>query len=278
MGIGSKVLRGLACLVSVALALPLQALTSEVVRQPHIRASLVSQADSLQPGSATRVGLLLQPDEHWHVYWRNPGDSGMPPSLQWQLPAGVEAGAIEWPFPEQIPVQHLMNFGYSDDVLLPVPLAVAGSVKGDTAVLSLRASWLVCRETCVPGTAQLRLSLPLSAAPAGLDAERAALFERALARQPRPLPLLGASAEVGSDTVAIDVFAAEPVFRQAQRLEFIPATEGLVEYGQAAQLRWRDNLVQIRQARSLTYTGLPQAVEGLLIVDRQQAWRVSFTP
>ncbi|TQV84690.1 hypothetical protein FKG94_03980 [Exilibacterium tricleocarpae] len=270
--------RWMGWLAIACLSLPLQALTTEPVRQPHIRASLVSEVDSLIPGGTVTVGLLLQPDPDWHVYWRNPGDSGMPPRLNWDTPAGIDMGAIQWPFPQPIPVQHLMNFGYHDQVLLPVAVRVAESVPAGPVSLVAQASWLVCKETCVPGSARLELTLPVRAGAAVVDAQVAPLFRRARERQPQPLGLLGASAVAGGEAIAIDIYATQPVFDGAQRVEFIPATEDLVEYGEPAKLRWKKNRLSIEQPRALTFTRLPDSVEGLLVVDRRRAWLVKFKP
>ncbi len=68
------------------------------------------------------VALRLSMEKGWHTYWRNPGDSGLPTTLEWKLPAGVEAGPIEWPAPHVLPAGPLVNYGYDGEVLLLVEL------------------------------------------------------------------------------------------------------------------------------------------------------------
>ena len=95
--------------------------------------------------------MHFQLDPGWHIYWINPGDSGQPPVLRWQLPPGFIAGEIRWPFPDKLRNSQLADYGYKDDVALLAPLQVPqGLREGDRAEIGLQASWLVCREVCIP--------------------------------------------------------------------------------------------------------------------------------
>jgi hypothetical protein len=84
----------------------------------YVQAELVSEVRTVQPGMPFWVGLRLQITPGWHVYWQNPGDSGERVRLTWQLPPGVTAGELQWPYPQRFPVGPLMNFGYENQVLL----------------------------------------------------------------------------------------------------------------------------------------------------------------
>ncbi|MEG2631009.1 MAG: protein-disulfide reductase DsbD family protein, partial [Comamonas sp.] len=98
---------------------------SAVVTTPRVRAELVAHApDGVTPGQPLWLGLRITHQPEWHTYWKNAGDSGLPTQLQWQLPAGLEAGEIDWPLPEAIRVGPLVNYGYEGELLLPVPFKV----------------------------------------------------------------------------------------------------------------------------------------------------------
>ncbi len=77
------------------------------------------------PGQPLWLGLQITHQPDWHTYWKNPGDSGLPTELTWQLPAGLDAGDIAWPVPHKIAIGTLANYGYEGTVLLPVPVTVA---------------------------------------------------------------------------------------------------------------------------------------------------------
>jgi len=178
--------RCLAALLIAACALPVGA---EIVRTPHVTAELVAEKTSVRPGADIRIGLKLQHIPHWHTYWRNPGDSGLPTTLEWTLPAGSRVGAIEWPAPQRLPLGPLVNYGYEGELLLPMVFtAPADARPGETLELAARATWLVCKDVCIPETGLLSLKLPVVAAgTAAMATSEAPLFERATSDLAAPL-------------------------------------------------------------------------------------------
>ena len=133
------------------------------VRTDHVTAELVADRTALVPGTTATIALRLAIDRGWHTYWRNPGESGLPTTLAWRLPPGFAAGDIVWPAPKALPAGPLMNYGYEGEVLHLVPLTVPASASvGEKATLNARADWLVCKETCVPESADLSLELPVA--------------------------------------------------------------------------------------------------------------------
>jgi thiol:disulfide interchange protein DsbD len=132
------------------------------VKTEHVEAELVAARTAVVPGEPLTVALRLKIEDGWHTYWRNPGDSGLPTTLAWTLPAGVAAGPIEWPAPHALPAGPLVNYGYEGDALHLVELTPSGTLaEGETVVLRARADWLVCRELCIPEGADLTLELPV---------------------------------------------------------------------------------------------------------------------
>ncbi|RYF56720.1 MAG: protein-disulfide reductase, partial [Comamonadaceae bacterium] len=139
---------------------------SSTVTTPHVQAELVAQApDGIGPGKPLWLGLVITHQPDWHTYWKNPGDSGLPTQMEWQLPAGIDAGEIAWPVPKKIPIGHLANYGYEGTVLLPVPMQVTGAFApgplAREATFTLRASWLVCRKECIPEEGTFTLQVPI---------------------------------------------------------------------------------------------------------------------
>jgi thiol:disulfide interchange protein DsbD len=155
----------------------------------HLKVQLISDSDWVQPGRPLLVGLRFEMEKQWHIYWRNPGDSGEPPQVQWKLPAGFQAGEVQWPAPERLGSGSVIDYGYQESVLLPVEIQTPGTplAAGSTLTLSAQVSWLVCKDICVPGQAELTLSLPVRMAPAPVSASHA-LFQEAGSRLPEPMP------------------------------------------------------------------------------------------
>ena len=132
------------------------------VKTPHVEAEIISRHNAVQPGQPIEAALRLKIIDHWHTYWRNPGDSGLPTKLTWSLPAGITASPIEWPYPKRLPLGPLMNFGYDGEVLHLVTLQTSTGLKtGQNVTLNAKAEWLVCSDVCIPESADLSISLPI---------------------------------------------------------------------------------------------------------------------
>ena len=147
-----------------------------------VTASLVAETTAVEAGKPFTVGLYLKMAPGWHTYWRDPGDSGFATSIQWDLPPGFHSGEIQWPAPEKKtePGGLKVNI-YEDEVLLLVEITPPARIAAEKITLRCKAGWLACKESCVPGNAELALELPVAsnAAPANRE-----LFENYRARIP----------------------------------------------------------------------------------------------
>ena len=180
-------MRALAALLAIfclGLAAPAQA---QAVDTGHLEAQLITQDQGAAPGATVMVGLRQKIDSGWHTYWRNPGDSGAATSIAWTLPPGWSAGDIVWPAPDRLPLGPLVNYGFSDEVILPVPLKVPANARpGQTYRLTAAVSFLVCSDICIPEDAVLNLDVPVVAAPTAPDPQWGAKIAMAVANAPKP--------------------------------------------------------------------------------------------
>ena len=219
-------------------AAPLLALasTTAVVTTPQVRAELVAHApDGVVPGKPLWLGLKIEHAPHWHTYWKNPGDSGLPTTLQWTLPAGFTAADIEWPTPGRLPIGPLMNFGYEGTLLLPVAVTVPANFTGQQLDVKLRADWLVCKDVCIPEGGDFVLQLPAQAATAG----HGALFASTRAALPQAVPGAKATAAVEGPDLVVRI-AGLPAAWQGKTLGFLPETTGVIQNAAVPQTQWAD--------------------------------------
>ncbi len=191
----------------------------------HARVSLLAEDRALVPGSRQWLGLHFRLDPGWHIYWNGRNDTGYPPALRLDLPAGVHAGELLWP----APVRHVSEGGildhvYEGDVVLLVPLTVDAGIKSeDRITIRGRAEWLVCRGACVPESTRVSIVLPLAGAAdpeGGSPGESARLFAESRARLPQPLRISDSPAEFRWTGNTLEVRAAG-----ATRVLFFPAEE-----------------------------------------------------
>lgn len=159
------------------------------VTAPHTRIELVAEQSRVVPGRTIHLGLRFQMEKGWHIYWVNPGDSGEPPHVQWKIPAGFQAGAIEWPAPQRLLAPSIVDYGYQNEVLLMAPLRVPENLKqGAIVTIAANVNWLVCREICIPAKAQVELTLPIGGATEVPTSPEEALFSKARKTLPVPAP------------------------------------------------------------------------------------------
>ncbi len=156
---------------------------------PKVQASFIAEHGAVTPGGKVTVALRELIRENWHTYWVNPGDSGAPTIINWQLPEGWTAAAPQFPYPERIPVGPLMNFGYENEVVLLSEItAPANAAPGQTVMLEADVMWLVCSDVCIPEETHLSLPLPVAADAPPPSAENAELFAAARTKLPHASP------------------------------------------------------------------------------------------
>jgi DsbC/DsbD-like thiol-disulfide interchange protein len=130
-----------------------------------VKAELLADVNSVKPGEPFTAGVLLKMKAHWHVYWKNPGDAGLPTRVEWKLPEGFAAGELKFPIPVTFEQPGpVLGYGYEDEVLLTATITPPKNVAlGKSVELSAEVTWLVCDpKTCIPGNASLKLEFPVS--------------------------------------------------------------------------------------------------------------------
>ena len=232
----------------------------------HVQLELVPAAASISPGGAIYLALHEKIRPGWHTYWRNPGDAGEPPKLGWTLPAGWKAGDVVWPAPGRLPVGPLMDYGYENEVWLPIPVTAPRSAPaGRSAALRAAVSILVCKDVCVPEDATLTVSLPVSASPAPADNAQIA---KALSDAPRGAPLSAAfTVQRGVIRLAVaDKALHGPTAREAY---FYPYLSSVIDQPKPQGVeRGRGGLTLTLQPGFAFKTGpAPKSLDGLLVVD-----------
>jgi DsbC/DsbD-like thiol-disulfide interchange protein len=156
---------------------------------PHGTLELIAEQDWIAAGHPFNVALRFELEKGWHVYWVNPGDSGEPPRVTWDLPTGIKAGAIEWPAPRRLGTPTIVDYGYEDAVTLVVPMRANATLSSQNpAEISANVKVLVCREMCIPGKAQISLALPVKPQPPPMNSQNAHFFAEARKAWPRPAP------------------------------------------------------------------------------------------
>lgn len=130
--------------------------------ESDVKAELFADTGAVEAGKPFQVAVRLTPHRGWHVYWRNPGEAGLPTKITWHLPPGFVAGPVAYPIPEKlIAPGGIINYGYEGAATFVATITPPADVPSKQPVaIEAAVSWLSCRDVCVPGRASLDLSLP----------------------------------------------------------------------------------------------------------------------
>jgi DsbC/DsbD-like thiol-disulfide interchange protein len=224
--------------------------------------SLVADTAGAVPGQPLILAARFDIDPGWHLYWENPGESGLATEARFTAPPGFAIGPVRYPGPARFvspgPVE---SYGYAGSVLLSAPVHVPATLEGGTVSFTVEAFWLACRESCVRGSGKAELSLPVAAlgsapVPAGAGE---ALMDAHLARLPRPWPTGGRHAWEASAEGAVLVLGLPESLARGAALTFFPATEDqLAVIGQEPAVTGGGAEVRVR------YRTAPARVRGVL--------------
>lgn len=237
----------------------------------HAKVSLVAENNSLQAGRTAMLGVLFDLEKGWHIYWVNPGDSGEPPKIQWQLPAGFQAKEIRWPTPVRLATGKVIDYGYEGRVLLPVPIQVPADYKAAKPVtVSADIRYLICREVCIPAKAQASLAIPgANVASAAADRE---LFRSAFENSPKPWPAgwkAQASDGGGFFVVSLDTGTSE------SKASFFPLEEDQIDNATAQGVMPTARGAQIKLKKSDQLTKPIGVLKGVVVFGPGRAFEIS---
>lgn len=265
----------LPCLLAALLLPAIAAASSPPVRTDHLQSRLVAETTAAVPGTKLTLGLLLEHDPHWHTYWRNPGDSGLPTKIEFTLPAGVTAESIAWPRPQRFELADIVNFGYGDRRLLPVSITVPADYAATSLPVRASASWLICEVECIPGKADYAFELPV-APQAGIDERWPDHFAAARKDQPRTATGTLAVAE-GGDAITLTLSGLDSAATPAQ-WQWFPETPEVV--ANVATPKWQRTADgwQARWTKSEYFTAMPKDVAMVAVDGAGVAWRFAAAP
>jgi DsbC/DsbD-like thiol-disulfide interchange protein len=247
-----------------AISLVAAATHPPTVRTAHARTSLIATVSSIAPGDSFTVALRIQPDSGWHVYWSNPGDAGMPPSLEWKLPKDWTQGLLVFPTPTRFETPPLASYGYQDDVWYPMTVFAGVGDVGPRVMLRARAEWLICREECLPEAADFTVALAMGQTVS--HARNSDLVERfARANLPQPHPHWNFSAAY-EDSVVVIAWDVPSDFNRDQKPYFFPATQGVILHAAAQTFEVNDTRAHLTIKRDDVLRLTPDTLRGVLVL------------
>lgn len=245
-------------------------------RSPHSEGTLISEHGSIRPGTPFTVALRLQMEPHWHTYWVNPGDSGLPTTMNWKLPSGFKAGPIQWPFPQRIVTPPLVSYAYEDEVWLLTTITPPATLPaGKNIELKAHVEWLICKESCVPAEADLSLAVPVSDAEPAANSQWADAFKRTRAALPVQPEGLSLAAESAAKTVTLRVQPASGSDISLDGAQFFSSETAVLDYNKPQKATQTGEEQRLALTLSEYATGAPKRLRGILLVPEGRGWNAA---
>ena len=244
-----------------------------------VRAELLADTKAIVPGKPFTVGLLLRMAPGWHTYWKFSGDAGLPTEMKWKLPPGWKIGEIQWPIPlKTIDPGDIETYGYQDEVLLMQEIRPPLKLDVSSVQLAAEANWLVCEKICIPGSAILRLDLPVASSSEPANADVFARYRRLVPQNwPGPNVATASWSRVGSELrlkIISEMLAKSPPF------DFFPLPEQDTIVGHPAVQSRNNNEIVFRIPLESAPKNL-SSIAGLVVFAQQPngehraAWQIA---
>jgi thiol:disulfide interchange protein DsbD len=243
---------------------------------PHSEATLVAEHLAIRPGTPFTVALRLRMEPHWHSYWRNPGDSGLPTTIKWKLPAGFKASEIQWPSPQRIDTPPLVSYAYENEVWLLSTITPPATLPiGKNITLKAQAEWLICKEECLPASANLTLSLPVNNATPAVDSRWSAAFARTRAAFPSLPQGWTVAAERAPKGIVLRVQPPTASDISTDGAHFFASDNSVIAHAAPQKMMRNGDGFQISLELSEYATEAPKRLRGVLVAPKGRAWNAS---
>jgi thiol:disulfide interchange protein/DsbC/DsbD-like thiol-disulfide interchange protein len=143
--------------------LSLLSLFGDLAAAVRTKVDLVNLTPDIRPGEKALIAMRFRCDPHFHIYWKNPGDAGQSPTVEWQEKSGTTVGDFVWPGPKMLDQSGVYNFVYEEETLLLMEVAVPAGAKG-ALTFKGKAEWLECDDSgCWPHDKQVELTVQVGA-------------------------------------------------------------------------------------------------------------------
>ncbi len=266
----------LLALLSLISINPVQA--QEATSEPHVKIRVLPEFDSVKPGQTIALAVEQTIADHWHVYWKNPGDSGEATRISWTLPEGVTAGDIQWPMPSRIAFGPLLNFGYNHQVTYLVDVTVPENFTGTEIPVTADIELLVCNDICIPETDKIDLKIPVAKTDAIPAATDAPYFADVRAKIPETVAWQGMVEEANNALMLS--FQADPeilpILSSAKEISFFPEEWGLIQNPATQVTKVEDGKVTLTIPRDTRSLSEVKEIRGVLVYETADGTRKGF--
>ncbi len=259
---------------------------SDVQAEHYVDVRIIAEKENPKPGDNIWIAIEHNISPEWHLYWANPGDSGIPIRIKWDLPHHFKIKEINWPVPDKIITEPLANYGYKDRVILLQKLSIPKEAPKGTATLKAKVDMLVCKEICLPETANASLTLNIGEALASGEGDNNEgskdnldYIQNALAKMPESLPGKFTFQEDEGNLVVRIKPEDDKFIKDIQKdsAEFYPLAWGVINHYPSPKISVNDGEIVIKEEKGDISTSKMDHLDGVLTVTDRQGKRHGYS-
>jgi thiol:disulfide interchange protein len=245
---------------------------SALEQKSPVQVNLLTEEHSILPGKKFWVGIDVKLEEGWDTYWINPGDSGFPINVKWNLPEGFQVSSLQWPYPEKFTSQSLVGFGYTHSFLLLAEVTPSEQLPLDKDIkISADVSWLACKEQCIPGNAHLDIDLPVKGSAPEKDNTVAAQFLKARQQLPQLLSEKEGTLSFAAkkEELVLNFIPSLNAHTEIVEAFFVPEAQEMIDHGAPQLLKKENKGYFLNVKRANPAKDLPEHVKGVLLISEK---------
>jgi thiol:disulfide interchange protein DsbD len=231
-------------------------------------ARLLVNSFSFEKDPIISLGVLINLQKDWHIYWRNPGDSGLPTDVELILPEGITASEIKFPFPETFTSDEIVNYGYENQVLFLFDLNVPQNYSLKELNISAKITSLLCKEMCKAFDTTVTITLDISKENIA-EEKISKLFESTKKMIPAENQNLNIIAESKSDLVYVRIFVNQNENQNIKDIRFYPYNEGVFRNLVKQNILKKEKYFEIVLEPDQFRIKEPTSVDGIIIIEEE---------
>lgn len=237
---------------------------------------LIEERNALRPGEELTIATTLKLEPHWHVYWQNPGDSGLPVKIKWDLPEGFEISDIQWPTPDKISYDILVNYGYYNEVTLLQTIKAPATLPEGKITLKAKVNILVCNEICIPESDELTLDLNN---PEALHDDNSDYIKQAQTKIPSNIKGNFIYGEADNKLLLTLTPENRTILNEAtaENLEFFPIDWGIINHLAMPDVTIENGTVKLSHERGDQSLEEIDGLAGILVIKGKQGENIGFS-
>ena len=238
----------------------------------HVKVKIYSEVEWATPGKTIWLAIEMTAQKGWHFYYKNYGQTGKPTEFFFKAPQGVKVGPVQWPYPEVIAELDIVTFGYNGRQYFLVPVTLEPTVKaGKNITINVAVDWLECKETCIPGSEELEISLPVKNEPPKVNEAYTQVFSDARFKIPHRLTDWQLSATGDEQTYKIQLTPPDWFKNEIQSMYFFPYQDGIIQYQAKEVVKRKGTSYLIELPRSQQSENLVDTLAG--VITAEPGWR-----